>query len=260
MPNIANIEGVLKYCNCKRSNTGHYCGNIAAYTVILAPKKGTGKNIKQYRCEEHKQRGTGSKKVIDHSPFDQTALLGKITDYLKTIIGKNIKSNMHTARHLEVKYIKDAGVMCYQNYSLKWKYVYYHQIKYVSPLTALQDRILNGEICPYCKRPSEYIDSSFIYGKSYGMIYICKACDAYCGVHEGSDKALGRLANAELREFKKQAHAAFDPIWKSNSMTRQSAYKWLSEQLNTPPEYTHIGMFGVETCKKLIEICKKELA
>ena len=31
------------------------------------------------------------------------------------------------------------------------------------------------------------------------MIYICKPCDAYVGVHKGTDKALGRLANKELR-------------------------------------------------------------
>ena len=31
---------------------------------------------------------------------------------------------------------------------------------------------------------------------------------AYVGVHKGTDKPLGRLANAELRYWKKRAHAA----------------------------------------------------
>ncbi len=126
-------------------------------------------------------------------------------------------------------------------------------------LVEMLDLIFAAKICAYCKGDTEYIDSSFIYGKSYGMIYICKKCDAYCGVHKGTDNALGRVANAELREYKKLAHAAFDPIWKSNLKNRHEAYKWLSHQLNIPFEYTHIGFFGVETCKKVIEICKLEL-
>jgi len=120
-------------------------------------------------------------------------------------------------------------------------------------------QIFAGKICPYCNQSTEYIDSSYVYGKSYGMIYICKKCDAYCGVHKGTDKALGRVANAELRELKKLAHATFDPIWQSNMKSRHEAYWWLSNQLNIPKEYTHIGFFGVETCKKVIKICKFEL-
>lgn len=117
-----------------------------------------------------------------------------------------------------------------------------------------QKQIFKGKICPYCKKPSILTDSSVIYGKSYGMIYLCKPCDAYAGVHKGTVEALGRLANAELRKLKKQAHAAFDPIWQTNLMTRSEAYKCLSRGLGTPIEYTHIGMFGEDTCRKVIEL------
>ena len=68
------------------------------------------------------------------------------------------------------------------------------------------DEIIAGKICPYCGKPTEYVDSSIIYGRSYGMIYLCRDCRAYVGVHKGTDQALGRLANAELREAKKEAH------------------------------------------------------
>jgi len=123
----------------------------------------------------------------------------------------------------------------------------------------MMQAIFKAEICPYCKQEPEYVDSSCIYGKSYGMIYLCRKCDAYCGVHKGTDKALGRLANADLRYWKKEAHKYFDPIWKSNLKNRHQAYAWLSEKLNIPAEFTHIGMFGVDTCKKVVEICKKEI-
>ncbi len=119
--------------------------------------------------------------------------------------------------------------------------------------------ILSGKVCPYCGRPSELVDSAIIYGTSYGNIYLCTPCNAYVGVHKGDGvTALGRLANSELREYKKRAHAAFDPIWKNNIMHRSKAYSWLSKQLNIPGALTHIGMFDVEECKKVIEVCNQQ--
>lgn len=117
-----------------------------------------------------------------------------------------------------------------------------------------QKQIIAGKICPYCKRSSEYVDSSVVFGKSFGMIYFCGPCWAWCGVHSGTDIALGRLANAELRALKQQAHEKFDQLWEEKFMSRKKAYKWLSQALNIDPEYTHIGMFGPETCKKVIHL------
>lgn len=82
------------------------------------------------------------------------------------------------------------------------------------------NEILTGKICPYCGKPTEYVDSSVIYGYSYGMIYLCRDCRAYVGVHKGTDLALGRLANAELREAKKEAHFYFDQIAKTNLINK----------------------------------------
>lgn len=120
--------------------------------------------------------------------------------------------------------------------------------------------ILNGAVCPYCGRPSELIDSAEIYnGVSYGMAYICRPCDAYVGCHKGTIKAFGRLADAELRHYKHLAHGIFDMIWKNHFMDRHNAYTWLSKQLGSERELTHMGMFDVEECKKVIEISKNYL-
>lgn len=110
--------------------------------------------------------------------------------------------------------------------------------------------------CDYCGRRAEYVDSKIIYGKSYGMIYLCRNCMAYVGVHKGTDKPLGRLANAELRRWKKEAHAAFDPLWQRGRFRgrRNDAYRWLAEQMGIPVEETHIGMFDVEQCRRAIQI------
>lgn len=118
---------------------------------------------------------------------------------------------------------------------------------------------MQGKICPYCKSDSEYVDSVVVYGVSYGMIYLCRSCDAYCGVHKGTDEALGRLANKELRYWKKKAHEHFDKIWKEGLLKRKKAYSELSTYLGIPRKYTHIGMFSVSTCKSVVEWSKCRL-
>lgn len=122
--------------------------------------------------------------------------------------------------------------------------------------------IYRGLVCPYCGNDSQYVDSKCIYQKSYGMIYICKPCDAYVGVHKGTDRALGRLANKSLRFWKISAHEVFDRLWRakmekgfSKGDARRAAYEWLSNQMAIPPDRTHIGMFDVEECKRVIDLC-----
>lgn len=134
----------------------------------------------------------------------------------------------------------------------------------------LEINILKGKICPYCFNPSEKIDSSYVYGRSYGDMFICKPCDAYVGTHKRDGKPLGRLANKELREAKKEAHHHFDQLWKRKIINniwkdnpdfseRKKAYAWLSKKMNIEKKYCHIGMFDVEQCKKVVKISKKAL-
>lgn len=124
--------------------------------------------------------------------------------------------------------------------------------------------ILKGRICPYCHKPTVFADSREIYGEntSYGMMYICRDCQAYVGVHKGTANALGRLANKTLRVYKQIAHQWFDSIrtdpsiLQGYSKKRSSAYKWLAIQMDLPTKYCHIGMFDEDQCKKVIRICQ----
>ncbi len=114
-------------------------------------------------------------------------------------------------------------------------------------------------ICPYCGSPAELRDSSVIYGRSYGPAWICASfpkCDSYCGCHKGTTKPLGRLANRELREAKKAAHAAFDRLWKSGAMRRKDAYRWLADNLGISTDACHIGEFDVPLCRRVVELVK----
>lgn len=112
--------------------------------------------------------------------------------------------------------------------------------------------------CPYCNKESEYVDSSIIYGKSYWMIYLCTWCSAYVWVHKWTDNPKWTLANAELRELRKECHALFDPIWQSWKQKRHNAYNWLSQKLWIPFKETHIWMFDENKCKKALEILKNK--
>lgn len=122
--------------------------------------------------------------------------------------------------------------------------------------------------CPYCDRAAELVTGKAIYphrpdlfGKFFWQ---CKPCGAYVGCHPGTQNALGRLADAKLREAKQQAHAAFDPRWKGTGKDygkrRRNAYAWLAEQLGIAPANCHIGMFDVDQCRRVVEVCRQERA
>lgn len=107
-------------------------------------------------------------------------------------------------------------------------------------------------ICPYCKKEAEWVENKAVYGKNYGtsyMMYLCRPCDAYVGCHNNSRKPLGVMTNKEGREWRKRAHAAFDPLWKSGGMSRGAAYGKLNKFFGRD---IHIGESDVETCQKIL--------
>jgi hypothetical protein len=75
------------------------------------------------------------------------------------------------------------------------------------------------------------------------------------GCHKGTTLPLGRLANAELRKAKMDAHAAFDPMWRNGAMSRGRAYGWLAKQLGIDKKRCHIGYFSLEECRRVMEVC-----
>jgi len=107
--------------------------------------------------------------------------------------------------------------------------------------------------CPYCDQPAKYAPNEEFYGKRYGksyMCYFCKPCGAYVGTHNNTERALGTMANQELRNWRKKAHTMFDPLWRDGKMTRKEAYRWLKEKTG---KWIHMGESDIETCKLVIE-------
>ena len=125
--------------------------------------------------------------------------------------------------------------------------------------------------CPYCGGKAQLRDASSIYHsfKYRGKMFVCEnfpKCDSYVGCHPNTTKPLGRMANKKLRTMKSKAHEYFDPLWKkrvfarkkSLSYNRTKAYQWLAEQLDLPESKCHIGLFDVDMCRKVIDVCSKK--
>lgn len=115
-------------------------------------------------------------------------------------------------------------------------------------------------ICPYCGIEAELIDSIYIYRyRSYGKMWICYPCDAHVGCHKGTDKPLGTLANAELKNARQLTHKEFDQLWKKKYFTRTQAYEWLASLLKITKDECHIAMFSIESCRKTWAFSNKKI-
>ena len=124
--------------------------------------------------------------------------------------------------------------------------------------------------CPYCNKEAVWTENKAIYGRNYGrsfMCYYCQPCGAYVGCHNNTRKPLGTMANKELREWRKKAHAVIDPIWKYDvtrySGTSTQKRQGKSQKIRRARVYAelknhfgrnvHVGESDVETCKKIIQ-------
>ena len=133
---------------------------------------------------------------------------------------------------------------------------------------------MSGLDCPYCGEAAQLVTGAVLYPHRPDLadrnFWQCEPCDAYVGCHKkGSwrfvagqkirhrgDEPLGRLANAQLRTHKKQAHYVFDPIWQSGELTRAQAYKWLAGHMGLPVDDMHIGCLDVDECRRVVNICR----
>ena len=117
-----------------------------------------------------------------------------------------------------------------------------------------------GLLCPYCVGKPELVGGDVIYPHRPDLyekrFYLCRPCNAYVGCYPGTTNPLGRLANAELRKAKNTAHAAFDPLWMTGKQKRKEAYAWLASQIGVDVKDCHIGMFDVEVCRRVVEVCR----
>ena len=112
--------------------------------------------------------------------------------------------------------------------------------------------------CPYCGGTAVLRDASYVYGDnpSGEQLYVCQhypKCDAYVGVHKGTQIPKGTLADGDLRNLRIRAHRMFDMIWQSGVLTRKNAYRWIQDKFSLRSDQAHIGNFSEYMCRQLIE-------
>ena len=108
---------------------------------------------------------------------------------------------------------------------------------------------LHPKACNLCGGEVVFISNAYIYGREYGSgkCYYCTQCGAYVGTHKPwPDRALGLLANEEMRSAKKTCHALFDSYWKDGKIKRKLAYSKLADALGIPVEQCHFGYFDMD--------------
>lgn len=79
----------------------------------------------------------------------------------------------------------------------------------------------------------------------YGLRHEC------CGLWSWRGKP---LATAEMHLARREAHAAFDPIWEGGEVTRTRAYHALSKVLGIDGKDCHISTMPLELLKRIPEL------
>lgn len=87
----------------------------------------------------------------------------------------------------------------------------------------------------------------------YGPRYDCpvSGCTVMCWNGKTS-----LPADQETRDARIEAHDSFDALWKGQKHKRGYYYGKLADYLGLSPQETHIGMFDIETCKRVVGFAK----
>lgn len=112
--------------------------------------------------------------------------------------------------------------------------------------------------CDYCGRAALLVGGGELYPHRSDLsalnFWKCTPCEAWVSCHQPGNgqgdgtKPMGRLANAQLRSARRDAHASFDSLWRDGAMSRSRAYAWLAAALGISREQCHIGIFDVDDC------------
>lgn len=125
------------------------------------------------------------------------------------------------------------------------------------------DEIDKGLICPDCREATEVVTAAEAGAtRREGLVRRCPKCGAYVHCHPGTDRGMGRVADAELRRLRRKAHEAFDRLWRGPQKVKKSrynAYSWLALRLKMNKDRVHFALFDKETCRRVIALCRAKL-
>ncbi len=111
--------------------------------------------------------------------------------------------------------------------------------------------------CPDCgvrMRLGESRKYTYTLSGSPKLYYYCPACHATHGAHPDGTP-VGKPANKETRQARRDAHIAFE-VWRDHyGMTRNEAYLTIAVRLGIPEQKAHMGNMDLETCQMVIDLC-----
>ncbi|MDR1630761.1 MAG: DUF3268 family zinc-finger domain-containing protein [Oscillospiraceae bacterium] len=119
--------------------------------------------------------------------------------------------------------------------------------------------------CQYCGRTAVLRPATYVYGDKAieEHVYVCSGypvCNSYVGVHKGTLKPKGTLANGDLRNLRIHAHKLFSHFWTCGLMSKKEAYRWMRYKFALTEEQAHIGNFSEYMCTQFMDECRKVLA
>ncbi len=122
---------------------------------------------------------------------------------------------------------------------------------------SVEIRGVNNPICPYCGKTAELVSEETWYGRVYDKLgrprWVCWSCDASVGTHPDG-RPLGSLANKELRQARIEAKNRLEQLFPD----RRELYAWLSAQMGLSKRKCHVGMFSLEQCQQVVELCREQ--
>lgn len=128
----------------------------------------------------------------------------------------------------------------------------YYLVTPVQENVNIEQRIMNGTFCPYCKIPTVY----------QGDRYECPECYASVECHPGTMVAMGFVARSRLRNKRNKVHSVLDAIWQDKKLSRKEVYSRLREKMGLTKAMCHVAKFDEVQCDealKYLEQIQKEL-
>ncbi|MFG0647737.1 zinc-finger-containing protein [Leclercia adecarboxylata] len=116
--------------------------------------------------------------------------------------------------------------------------------------------------CHHCSDRVRIGTHEEVYGRDYSdwpYVYLCEGCGAYVGLHPFTAIPLRTLADKRTRDARKSCKLPFERIWRSGSMSRSEAYKWLADKMGIPTDECHFGWFSDEQCQVAMTHCNEWL-
>lgn len=117
--------------------------------------------------------------------------------------------------------------------------------------------MIKAPTCPYCGESAILLPRGEVDADNpRGKVWACLPCDAWVPTHYNSleNKPMGRLANAELRETKREALEAFTSLWRAWEIDRRTAYAWLAHHMGLSMSECDFGKFDMKQSLQAYEI------